>query len=156
MKVKLLESIMKLRIAVGYMIENESWWNTQFFTPTANDFLTYIFPKSTKENSTFFLEAIRLSVDSEVGANYYHLFRLPVEIEEQLHKISLSNDELINNKQIASKILKELTDGLIVDQNMGPVNIGASDQLGIETVQIIAAQYYSAFNNNYKVHPYLN
>ena len=156
MKEELLERIMKLRIAVGYMIEKQAWWHTKFFAPSSNDFLAYIFPKSAKENSAFFLDAIRFSVDSEVGANYYHLFRFPVELEEKLNQIHLSKEEPLNSEEKALKVLQQLSDGLSVENNNGPINIGSSDQLGSDTIQAIAAQYYSAFMNNYKVHPYLN
>ncbi len=157
MKEELLERIIKLRIVVGYMIEKQAWWNTNFFSPTSKDFLAYIFPKSTNDNSAFFLDALRHSIDTEVGANYYHLFRLPIELEEQLHKkTTISIDEYINTEGTALKVLEELSDGLSVEMKNGPINIGTSDHLNIDIIQAIAAQYYSAFMNDYEVHPYLN
>ena len=157
MKEELLENIIKLRFAVGFLIEKQKWWNTNFFSPTSGDFLNYIFPKSTSNNSNYFLNSIRHSIDSEVGANYYHLFRLPIELEEQLHKINKNFDlSLINNEETALNTLKESANNLTVERNEGPVNIGTSTQLNKDIMQAISAQYYSAFKNNYKVHPYLN
>ena len=157
MKDDLLEKINKLRIAVGYMTEQMAWWDTKFFAPASNDFLAYIFPKSIKDNSNFFLDAIRFLVDKEVGANYYHLFRLPMELEEQLRKkTSQANEKLINTEEMALKVLEQLSDSLTVEKNEGPINIGSSDKMNADIVQVFAAQYYSAFNKKYKVYPYLN
>lgn len=156
MKEELLHKITKLRLAVGYMIEKQEWWSSTFFSTHANDYLGYIFPKSTKENAGFFLDSIKYSVDAEVGANYYHLFRLPIELEEQLHKITFDIKESVYNDEKALHILEQLSDGLTVEANNGPINIGNSDQLNSDIVQAFATQYYFAFLNHHKVHPYLN
>ena len=94
-------------------------------------------------------------MDSEVGANYYHLFRLPVEIEEQLHKGGY-DVVVIQNEEHALRILEVNSGGLDVERNIGPVNMGAVSPLNKDVVEAISAQYFSAFGNNYKVHPYLN
>lgn len=156
MKKKLLEQISQLRIAAGYMMEKQSWWNTSFFSDTAKDFLSFPFPKSINRNTSFYLEPIRYLIDEEVGANYYHLYRLPVEIEEQLHKTNFTDEKLIESEEAALEILQQLSEGLSVDTSQGPVNIGASDNLNRDTIQAFAGHYYNAFKNNYKVHPYLN
>ncbi|WP_373707971.1 BrxE family protein [Kaistella sp.] len=148
--------INRLRLAVGYMIENKKWWNTEFFAPESRDFLTFIFPKSTKHGADHFVQALRFSTDNEVGSNYYHLFRLPIELEEQIYKTNSAEKVTIENEQQAVKLLKELSDGLNVENNTGPINIGSADHIGEDTVQTFAAQYYRAFLNNYQIHPYLN
>jgi len=155
MKEDLLEQIIKVRTAVGFLIEKNNWWHTNFFEPTSKDFLNYIFPKSTIKNSGFQLEAIRHNLDSEVGANYYHLFRFPVEIEEQLYKGEYEDITIIDDGH-ALKILEDISGGLNVESSVGPVNMGNVTPLSKDVIQAITAQYYSAFNNNYKVHPYLN
>ena len=156
MKKKLLEQISQLRIAAGYMMEKQGWWNTSFFSETAKDFLSYPFPKSINGNTAFYLEPIRYLVDEEVGVNYYHLYRLPVEIEEQLHKSKISEEKSIESEEAALEVLQQLSEGLTVDKSQGPVNIGVSDNLNRDTIQTFAAHYYNAFTNNHKVHPYLN
>ena len=155
MKDGVLEQIKQVRIAVGFLIEKNSWWHTNFFAPTSKDFLSYIFPKSTNDYCGFHLEAMRYALDSEIGANYYHLFRLPVEIEEQLYKGSYDL-AVIESEEHALRILEDNSGGLNVEYNIGPVNIGAVSPLNKDIVQVISAQYYSAFKNDYKVHPYLN
>ena len=156
MKEKLLKQISQLRIAAGYMMEKQEWWNTKFFKNTTSSFLAYTFPKSIKNNTSFYLEPIRYLIDQEVGANYYHLYRLPVEIEEQLHKTNFSTDVSIESEEAALEVLQQLSKGISIDDSQGPVNIGSSDRLNRDTIQTIAAHYHTAFTNNYKVHPYLN
>jgi hypothetical protein len=157
MKESVLKEVLILRTAVGYLMEEKKWWYSNFFEPTSADFLAYIFPKSIKKQSNFYLEAIRHSVDAEVGANYYHLFRLPVQGEEKLYrKVRLGLNETVSSSESAFDALKKLAGGLLVDQHQGPINIGSSEQLNEDVIQVIAAHYLSAFENNYKVHPYLN
>lgn len=152
----ILEQISQLRLSVGYLMEEKKWWHSHFFEPTSTDFLAYIFPKSIKQNSDFYLEAIRYSVDAEVGANYYHLFRLPIHVEENLYKkASIGAQEIVSNKENAIEILRKLTEDLSVEQNQGPINVGSSEHLNEDLIQAIAAHYLSSFENNYKVHPYL-
>lgn len=157
MEEELIEKTLKLRIVVGYLIESENWWNTKFFDPTSKDFLDYIFPKSKNDKSVFFIDAFRYLTDMEVGANYYHLFRLPIKLEEQLYKkVRLSIGEVINSKEHALSILHDFSESLNIEKKSGPINIGESNQFNIDTIQAIAAHYDSGFKNNYKVHPYLN
>lgn len=151
----MLDKIKEVRYAVGFLMEKNKWYQTNFFELESKDFLNYIFPRSISHNSEFHLEAMRYFLDSEVGANYYHLFRLPIEIEEKLHKGRL-DDVVIQNEEHALSILEENSGGLFVERNFGPVNIGAVSLLNIDVIEVISAQYYSAFNNDYKVHPYLN
>src|SRR6056297_2005297 len=106
MKDEIFEQIKQIRLAVSFLIEKNNWWNTNFFASTSKDFLNYIFPKATNNNFEFHMEAMRYALDSEVGANYYHLFRLPVEIEEQLHKGNYDLD-IIESEEDALKILEE-------------------------------------------------
>ncbi|GEM_PF-1388632 len=157
MEESVLKKVLILRSAVGFLMEDKKWWHSNFFEETSTDFLAYIFPKSVKQQSNFYLEAIRHSVDAEVGANYYHLFRLPVQGEEKLYKIvSLDSNKIVSSSESALEVLKKLTGDLFVDQHQGPINIGSSEQLSEDVIQVIAAHYLSSFENDYKVHPYLN
>lgn len=156
MKNDLIDQIVKLRSTVGYMVENKKWWHTDFFAPESIDFLSFIFPKSTKMGADYFIEALRFSTDNEVGSNYYHLFRLPVELEEQIYKTNSAEKVKIETLEQALEILKQIAHGLRAESTTGPINIGSSDRIGADTVQTFAAQYYNAFLNNYQTHPYLN
>ena len=138
-------------------MEENKWWHSHFFESTSNNFLAYIFPKSIKQSSEFYLETIRHSVDAEVGSNYYHLFRLPVQLEEKLYKRAyFSADETLSRGENALEVLRNLSEDLSVEHHHGPINIGSSEHLNEDVIQAMAAHYLSAFEYNYKVHPYLN
>ncbi|MCS5488901.1 BrxE family protein [Algoriphagus limi] len=157
MKEALLNKILELRTTVGFLMEETNWWNTQFFESTSNDFLGYIFPKSINQKKDFYLDLIRYLVDIEVGANYYHLFRLPVQVEEKLYKMSDSQEKvqpITYDKAILC--LKSLSEDLSIEPHQGPINIGSSEAISSDIIQVLAAHYLSAFENDYKVHPYLN
>lgn len=158
MKEDLLNQIIKMRLDVAFLMENKLWINTEFFKSSSVDFLNYIFPKSTNKNSNYYLDPTKHSIDKVVGANYFHLFRLPSSIEEQISKKSSRTN--LNSISIdpdqALKELDQMANGLIVDRFDGPINIGSSDNLSFDHINSIAAHYYSAFKNGYQVYPYLN
>ena len=56
----------------------------------------------------------------------------------------------------ASQNQEQTADGLSVDKNPGPKNIGTSDKVNTDLLQVFAAEYHAAFKNGFQVHPYLN
>tara|TARA_B110000902_G_C14242367_1_gene562924 strand:+ start:415 stop:888 length:474 start_codon:yes stop_codon:yes gene_type:complete len=157
MKIELIHNIIDLRAAVSFLGEKKTWWNSKFHDSSSKDFLTYIFPKS--KNTQFSCSNIstRNFTDNEVGANYYHLFRLPMSVEELVNNneksMIINSIESVEN---ALQSLKELAANLSSDGKGGPKNIGSVDQMDNELLQVFAAEYLNAFENNYQVHPYLN
>jgi hypothetical protein len=151
------EKIQELRAVVGFLMEDRKWWPSQFFESSSNDFLSYIFPKSINQKMDFFLEPIRHLVDVEVGANYYHLFRLPIQMEEKLFKTakSLVKPHSLSHES-ALEYLKNLSEDLLIERHQGPINIGSTERIDSDLIQVFAAHYLAAFENEYKVHPYLN
>ena len=158
MKDKLIyKSIIELRLIVAYLGEKKSWWNTKFFDNSSKEFLSYIFPKSKSTQLRCSILSTRDFIDNQVGANYYHLFRFPMSVEELIHENLIDiNLNIINSEDIALKILENMACNLSTDGNNGPKNIGSVDILSIDILQVIAAEYFHAFTNDYKVHPYLN
>ena len=157
MKEQFIRDLLKLRFVVGYLIEDKKWWNTNFHKSSSKDFLTYIFPKS--KNTQFSCSNIptRNFIDNEVGANYYHLFRLPVAMEELIHNAAKNMDiHSFEPEENALQLLKKLAANLSVDDKGGPKNIGSSDQMDNDILEVFAAEYLNAFENDYQVHPYLN
>lgn len=151
------DKIQELRAVVGFLMEDRKWWNSQFFESSSNDFLSYIFPKSINQKKEFYLEPVRHLVDAEVGANYYHLFRLPIQIEEKLFKTGKSQFNIQSlTHETALEYLKNLSEDLLIERNQGPINIGSTERMDSDLIQVFAAHYLSAFENDYKVHPYLN
>lgn len=149
----ILMAIQDLRKCVSYLGEKKYWWNSSFHDSISADFLLYIFPKTAKTIGHFPNFPARDFLDAQVGANHYHLFRFPVSLEEALTK---SKSELvIQTEDDAIKLLKEVADGLSVDNNPGPKNIGTSDKVNTDLLQVFAAEYHAAFKNGFQVHPYL-
>lgn len=157
MKDNILTKISELRYVVGSLMEAKKWWSTQFFDFNSKAFLGYIFPKSINQKMDFFLDPSRHLVDAEVGANYYHLFRLPIQVEEKLFKMAKfqPNDQSISEED-SLEFLKKLAEDLFIEQHHGPINIGSSEHIDSDIIRTLAAHYLSAFENDYKVHPYLN
>ena len=150
-------NIIQLRQAVGYLMEDSKWCSSEFFNSNANSILEYAFPRSKKSLVAFGTDAMRKVTDGEVGANYFHLFRLPIAHEEAIHNtlIDLSLNEL-NSRADALSRLRESAKGLSANKVSGPKNIGCADALGQDILEIFAAEYLTAFENDYEVYPYLN
>src|SRR5438309_500108 len=83
-----VDNIIRLRLLVGFLGEKRhaGWWDSGFLDPTGGRFLSATFPR------TFLVagirsatEAARLVHDSQIGrVGVFHLFRLPVDIEDRL------------------------------------------------------------------------
>ncbi len=149
-------NIAKLRVAVAILGESKGWWKTIFFDSNSDAFLDYIFPKSKKANQISACDVVQKIIDQKVGANNYHLFRLSINYEEQIHSLLKKGEVTISSVDNAFHTLKEISEGLSVDQNPGPKNIGSIDQLDQTTIQAFAAEHLSAFQNDYQIYPYLN
>lgn len=157
MQEKILENIVKLRASVAYLGEKNEWWQTKYFDSSSKGFWAYIFPRSKNPQLTQASEAIQHKVDAEVGANYYHLFRLKITYEELIKsKIDSAPLDEITTKEVAEEILAEVAAGVAVDEAPGPKNIGSIDELDESLIQAFAAEYLAAFKSGYVVHPYLN
>lgn len=151
------DQILKLRIAVAQLGEKNNWWKSSFFVDSSSTFLDYIFPKLKNPQIIGASDLIRQVIDHKVGAHYHHLFRLGINYEEQVHRKLLSSELKNYQTEDLLNILEEISQGLIVGKSEGPKNIGAIQDLENEgTIQVMAAEYLSAFKNNYQVHPYLN
>lgn len=156
LKTELTKKIIQLRGAVSFLGEKKSWWNTKFHESSSLDFLVYIFPKSVNAQFLCSNIAIRRIVDNKVGANYYHLFRLPVSYEELIkNKAKLHYSDILQDEENSIKTLKKIAMNLTSDGNGGPKNIGSAEQVDNDLLQRFAAEYLSAFENSFQVHPYL-
>lgn len=152
----LIINIIELRSAVSYLGEKKSWWNSNFHNSSSEDFLSYIFPKS--KNTQFLCSCVsaRNYIDNEVGANNYHLFRLPITLEELIiNETKLADINPYKSEEEAIHILQEKATSLVSDGKGGPKNIGSIDQINADLIQAFSVEYLSAFQNGYKVHPYL-
>jgi hypothetical protein len=157
MNIELINDIIELRHAVAYLGERKSWWNSKFYDTSSKDFLAYIFPKSKNTQYSCSIVSTRDFIDNQVGASYYHLFRLPMLVEELINKNGIdANSNIIESDDDALNVLARKASGLSIDGNSGPKNVGSVDLLNNDIIQVMAAEYFNAFKNDYKVHPYLN
>lgn len=158
------EQLMKLRLAVGYLGESfaYAWWPTRFYEDSSRLFLDPVFAR------TSFLaryhavnEAARLLHDEFLNVGCYHLFRLPEEVEQDLHKLVQryqaegSIPEFVHSKESAISVLATQSGESKVN-SIGPTSIGIiSDLRSHSTISSFASAYLNAFTQNAKTYPYL-
>ena len=91
----------------------------------------------------------------------YHLFRLPEEVEQDLHALVQNSAgaefaaQVPQNKEAALTALQHLAGANQVGC-VGPTAVGNIDGLSAsDTLKSIAGGYLSAFSDNVKTYPYL-
>ncbi len=149
---------------VGYLGEADqfSWWKTSFYAPASESFLEPIFSRTSHVAKYHGVaEAARLVHDESLSVGSYHLFRLPEELEHDLHTAlagdegRATQDELIQSKDAVLNVLRALGAPSKSSAD-GPVSLGEID--GIRTSNAIAQMagiYASAFERGGKAFPYL-
>jgi len=115
-----LKYLAKLRVVVGYLGEREqfSWWQSSFFSAGSQAFLAPIFSRTQfLAQCSGVTRAAATLHDERIGTGHvYHLFRLPEDIEQDLHQLLHSpelNEELIRlttDKVTALNFLDQETD----------------------------------------------
>ena len=152
-----IESLTKLRIAVAVLGEEKGWWNTKFFNESSKTFLNFTFPRSKNVQYAAAFDAIKSIIDKKVGPNHFHLFRLSINYEEQIHNQLLKGefDEYLSVDK-ARDLLNEFSRSLSVDMAQGPKNIGNINDIDDNLIQAFAAEYLQACDNNFETYPYLN
>lgn len=164
MKESYLSILLQMRLIVGFLGERAqcAWWPTAFYEASSRLFLEPVFAKTSRLAQYHgVLEAARRLHDEHLSVGSYHLFRLPEEVEQDLHAAvqSSEGEELASqvppSKEAALDALKRLaaTGGA---SSVGPVAVGGIKELdSSDTLQAIAAAYLSAFTQNTKIYPYL-
>jgi hypothetical protein len=158
-----IEQIVRLRLLVGFLGERRqsNWWDCGFLDATGTGFLQRTFPRSfllAALRST--TEAARLVHDSRIGrVGVFHLFRLPVETEDQLEACVPEADyaPVGGGGLMRDSTLEEL--GRLTKSRLtapqGPVQIGVPEKILTPTsVSELAAHYHSAFMGNFQCFPY--
>lgn len=159
-----LSELLKARILVGFLGERAqfAWWATSFFGEYSLRSLEFVTPKtSLLAQYHGVLEAARKLHDEHLNVGSYHLFRLPEEVEQDLHAMMQGSvgDELskqvMQGKDAAMSALKTLAGSALLT-SVGPTAVGNINQLSAaDTLKSIAAAYFSAFMKNAKTYPYL-
>jgi len=154
----------QLRLIVGYLGERAqfAWWPTAFYESTSRPFLEPVFTKTSQLAQYHgVLEAARRVHDEHLNVGSYHLFRLPEEVEQDLHSIvqsGVGSEFLIQvptTKEEALVALGHLASEIPKD-GIGPILIGSIKDLeSPEIAKEIASAYLSALLKNVKSYPYL-
>lgn len=161
----LAEKYITLRVIVGYLGEKSqfNWWDTNFLSTIGLEYLAINFPRSAfVAGVTSVSEAARRFHDNRIGkGGVYHLFRLPLSIEETLHShlMVLEKSELTSYLKDSSTSLSKL-ESLVdstVDSSEGPVQIGTEKQIQDEfAIFELAKHYLDAFYNKKQALPYFS
>lgn len=159
-----LADYLRLRLIVGYLGESDQfgWWPTSFYQPSSRLFLEPVFAKTSRLAQYHGVkEAARRLHDEHIGiGRVFHLFRLPEEIEQDLHKLleaRLGDDSLLGDladRETALGALRAFSsdEGVLAE---GPVAVGKfGDLLKAKATKEIAQRYLGAFNQGVKTYPY--
>ncbi|WP_235514488.1 BrxE family protein [Acidovorax sp. Root217] len=160
---KNLSLLLQIRLVVGVLGERNqfAWWPTSFYDQSSRLFLDPVFSKThrlAQYHGT--LEAARRLHDEHLNAGSYHLFRLPEEVEQDLHTLvqsgvedglisSAGSDQLsaLNELKKLAKERPQLIEG--------PIAFGSAvDIEAVPVLKEIAGAYLSAFKHNTKTYPY--
>jgi len=158
----LVGKILKLRLVVGFLGERAQfgWWPTGFYEPSGHLFLEPIFSKTPQVAQYHgVVEAARRLHDEHLSVGTYHLFRLPEEMEQDLHVLVQSRVEelpladLCRDKQAAIDALTDIV-GSATKDGVGPVSIGNVGEVADRLAEM-ASVYRSAFLSDARTFPYL-
>lgn len=160
-----ISPLLRLRVVIGYLGEKSQngWWQSDFFSATANSFLAPVFPR------TRFLTQVEgagaaacVQHDERIGVGrVFHLFRLPEGFEQAFHQ-RLQEQEvidelsaLVETSESAVSFL-ESEFGKSQKKDLGPVNVGDIQDVADEKVVSVISQHYLAgFRSESPVFPFL-
>jgi hypothetical protein len=157
--------LLEARLLVGYLGERAqfSWWETAFHEPSSRLFLEPVFTKTTcLARYHGVCEAARRLHDEHLNVGGFHLFRLPEEIEQDLHGMMQSDvgetltERSTQNSETALDALSFLAISRRRPASDGPTAIGTIAELeSDQTPGLIAEIYRSAFTQGIRAYPYL-
>lgn len=159
-----LPTVLQLRLLVGFLGERaqHGWWPTSFFGDYSMRSLEFVAPK-TPALAQYHgaVEAARRLHDEHLSVGSYHLFRLPEEVEQDLHALVQSAQgaavirELPKDKETALSSLAKLANAGVAAAE-GPVLVGSISALtDPEIAKAISGVYLKALSSNVKAYPYL-
>jgi len=166
MSPEVIESVASLRLAVGLLGEQAqpAWWPSAFLGATSKPFLSPVFPKTTVlAQCRGVTHAAARTHDERIGVgSVFHLFRLPEDIEQAIHRL-LEQPEpaqrlsaLVKDKASAVSALKSLATNKKAAGD-GPVRVGRATDLGDhESWRSVAAHYASGFHASSEVFPFFS
>lgn len=156
---KLLTGLDRLRWLVALLgsKKNAAWWDCSFMDETGIKFLANSFPRSAVVAALHATtEAAQRTHDAALGRiGCYHLFRLPLSIEDRLVEVQGADGDLPSKDDALSE-LASMVDASI-DAPDGPVQIGVEKRILTDTsLREMAAHYHSAFSKGIRCYPYFS
>lgn len=157
-------ALQQMRLIVGFLGERaqNGWWPTAFYEPSSRLFLEPIYPKTMALAQYHgVLEAARLVHDEHLSVGSYHLFRLPEELEQDLHASMQSGEgpelagQLLQSQDGASEALRSMFKAA-PPAGAGPIAVGSIGDLGsFDALRAMAGIYAAAFLQGTRAYPYL-
>jgi hypothetical protein len=153
-----------LRTVIGYLGEQAqfAWWSSAFFAPGSAAFLSPIFGRTqVPAQATGVTRAAALVHDERIGVGrVYHLFRLPEDVEQGIHRIFLDPAishrimALVADREAALAYLRTQA-GSIAADGIGPTPVGTVHELRrSQPWHTVAAHYVHGFAQQTEVYPY--
>ncbi|RMH79239.1 MAG: BrxE family protein [Calditrichaeota bacterium] len=165
MKKNLILNILHLRLFVGTLGEKDyfSWWSSAFFTQGSQAFLDPIFPRTRLlAQCNGVTRAAALVHDEHIGVGQtYHLFRLPEEMEQAIHRTlqALGLVAQFSEDTTRDDLLARLKQLAVPGQPdaVGPVWVGSRQDLkDMDKWHQVAGLYFQGFHSNNTVFPYFS
>jgi hypothetical protein len=158
-----LTTLLQIRLLVGFLGERPqfAWWPTSFYGASSRLFLEPVFANTSRLAQYHgVVEAARRVHDENLSVGSFHLFRLPEEVEQDLHgmTLTLGGEELVSqstqSKEAALNLLMGLA-GTIVPASQGPTVVGKIKSLDSPAIlKAIPGIYFSAFKAELPSYPY--
>lgn len=163
-RTQMLEQIINVRYLVGYLGEKSqnSWWQSSFYDTSSIRFLEPVFSRTASLAQYHgAVEAARRFHDENLSVGSFHIFRLPEEIEQDLHEmvqarlLELFDPDLIVDQAAALNALSKVSNGT-ADGAVGPVLVGKIDELRTSALlDKVGAIYRMALSSDTQALPYL-
>jgi len=164
MEQELIEHLALLRAAVGFLGERGQCgcWGSSFFSPESEAFLSPIFPRTRVLAQYHGVIAAAARVhDERIGVGrVYHLFRLPEDVEERIHRalhepeLSRAIEARVATREDAFAFLREKA-GAQSATGLGPTHLGPAETIAsAKSWRSVAALYARGFEENSEIYPY--
>ena len=159
-----LRRIVDFRRILGFLGEKtqSNWWSSSFYEASSTRFLEPVFSR-TAHLAQYHgaVESARRFHDENLSVGSFHIFRLPEEIEQDLHEmvqtrlIDLFDPALIIDQGTALNALSKSCTGAD-DGSVGPVLVGTIDELWAPALlNKVGAIYRTALSSGDQALPYL-
>jgi hypothetical protein len=158
------ELLAMLRASVGYLGEREqfAWWQSSFFDQDSSSFLAPVFARThILAQCAGVTRAAALVHDERIGVgDAYHLFRLPEDVEQGIHRVlhDAGLGERIAAITASRAAAADFLRGLATAQtkaSVGPARVGGVLELRQKGAwSTVAGLYSRAFEGGSQVYPF--